>query len=196
METIQNIDNSILYWINCHHSPTLDFIMWWLSDTWIWIPLYLTVFYVLYIKTGKNVLLFVLLIAFLILISDQLASTVFKNYFLRLRPSHNPLIQTHLRYLNDYRGGQYGFISSHAINTFSFVFFLLFTMGKQIKGLLLLLFLWAMAVAYSRIYLGVHFPTDILVPFLLSIPLAWSMSKLYFYVLKKKETKNRNLNRI
>ena len=110
---------------------------------------------------------------------------------MRPRPSHTPLLQEQLRYLNSYRGGQYGFISSHAINVFSFVFFLLFTMGKKINILLIILFIWAAAVAYSRIYLGVHFLTDIVVPVLLSIPLAWSMSKLYFYILKKVKTPNK-----
>lgn len=191
METIKNIDNWILFWINDHHTPALDFVMWWLSDTWIWLPLYLAVIIVLYFKEGKNVLLLVLLIALLIIISDQLASSVFKNIFMRPRPSHTPLLQEQLRYLNSYRGGQYGFISSHAINVFSFVFFLLFTMGKKINILLIILFIWAAAVAYSRIYLGVHFLTDIVVPVLLSIPLAWSMSKLYFYILKKVKTPNK-----
>ena len=188
MEAVQYIDKSILLWVNGHYTPTLDFIMWWLSDTWLWVPLYLAVIIVLYFKAGKNVLLLVLLIALLIFISDQLASSVFKNIFMRPRPSHTPMLHEQLRYLNGYRGGQYGFISSHAINVFSFVFFLLFTMGKKINIPLIILFIWAVAVAYSRIYLGVHFPTDIVVPILLSIPLAWCMSKLYFYILKKVKT--------
>ena len=104
---------------------------------------------------------------------------------MRPRPSHVLGLGDMLHYVNKYRGGNYGFVSAHAFNVFSLSFYLFFTLRKQIKWLPFLLFPWAFLVAYSRIYLGVHYPADVIVPFLLSIFLAYGVSRVYFYFKKK-----------
>ena len=140
--------------------------MWWLSSTWLWIPFYVFLVCVLFYKLKREALPLVILVVLLILCSDQLASGIIKPLFHRLRPSHNPEIESMLHFVNNYRGGQFGFISSHAMNVFSLIFYLLFVIKNRIPWLHFVLFAWAIPVAYSRIYLGVHYPSDVIVPFI------------------------------
>lgn len=185
LDFFQSLDEQWLLRINGAHTPMLDAVMWFLSQIWVWVPFYLLIVVVLAVKFRWRALPLVLLIFPLIVCSDQLASGLFKNYFHRLRPSHEPHLQLLLHYVNDYRGGTYGFVSSHALNVFALSFYLLFTAGRRIKGLLVVLFVWATAVTYSRVYLGVHYPSDVLVPFVLSVPLAFGFSKLYALILAR-----------
>jgi len=120
-----------------------------------------------------------LLIALLITISDQLASGVFKPLFERLRPSHNPYLLGKLHLVNNYRGGRFGFISSHAANVFSLAFYLTLVARYRLKWIPLVLIPWAIFVSVSRVYLGVHYPTDIIVPAILSVPIAWIVARIY-----------------
>lgn len=185
IEFLKYIDTKWLLEINRNHSKALDVIMWWLSSTWVWIPFYVFIFVVLFYKLKRDALPLVLLVILLIICSDQLASGIIKPLVHRLRPSHNPEIENMLHYVNNYKGGQFGFISSHAMNVFSLSFYLLFTIRNKIPWLHFILFTWAIAVSYSRIYLGVHYPSDIIVPFLLSIGLGYSFSKLNLLITEK-----------
>jgi len=179
---LEQIDRDILLFINGHHSSFWDSVMWFASSISGWFPLYALIIIVLILKFKKQSWWLLILILPLILLSDQLSSSVIRPLVMRPRPSHTPGLEDLLHYVNNYRGGDYGFVSAHTFNVFSVSFYLFFTTRKEIKWLPYLLFPWACLVAYSRLYLGVHYPSDEVVPFLLSIFLAYGMSRIYFYV--------------
>lgn len=185
IEFLKYIDAKWLLEINSHHTPFRDELMWWLSDTWIWIPWYIFLIVLLFQKYKKQAFLLIGLVLLLILCSDQLASGIIKPLVHRLRPSHNPEIEHLLHYVNNYRGGKYGFVSSHAMNVFSLSFYLAFTVGDRLKWLIAILFIWAFSVAFSRIYLCVHYPSDVIVPFFISAVLGFAFSRLFFYLNNK-----------
>lgn len=131
-----------------------------ISGTTTWIPLYVIFLYLLYKSYGLRNLLFLLLfIALGVTISDQLCN-VFKYGIERLRPCHEPGLEGLFREVKC--GGPFGFYSAHASNTFFLSSYLFFLLRKKLGPLTLLFFLWSGVVAYSRIYLGVHYPLDVL----------------------------------
>ncbi len=161
MEFIKNIDTELFLFLNGLHNSFFDFLMYWLSNRLIWIPAYLFIIYLIIkrFKTKNGIFLILTLIA-AVAISDQISVHFFKNVFLRYRPCHNLDIKHIVHLVNDRCGGQYGFVSSHASNFFTLASFVSLIFNK--KRVSFIMFFWAIAVSYSRIYLGVHYPLDIL----------------------------------
>lgn len=153
--------------------------MWFASGDTSWLPLYLLMVILLVVKYRAKSWLIILCVLPLIVASDQIASHLLKPLVHRLRPSHEPGLENLLRYLHDYRGGDYGFVSSHACNVFALAAYLSCAVRSIPKWVVALLFIWASFVSYSRIYLGVHYPTDVLVAALIGIMLGWLISWLY-----------------
>ena len=184
MDWILKLDTQIFLAINGWHSETWDGIMWWISGKTTWWPFYLLLLAFMAWKLKWQLVPILLFIILVITLADQTSVHLFKNVFLRLSPCHEPSLDGLVHLVNNKCGGQYGFISSHAANSFAVAFLVLLWIKKRWFTALMLS--WALLVAYSRVYLGVHYPGDVLaggiwgagcgtVLFLLS---RWILSKL------------------
>jgi len=175
--------------LNKIHSPFFDVVFEWISGRYSWIPLYALLVVFLLIKFKQRLLLITPFIVLLIVMSDQTSVHLFKNVFMRLRPCHNPDISNLVHIVNDHCGGQYGFVSSHATNTFALAFFVGSILKKHMSWLLPSLLVWAAIVSYSRIYLGVHYPADVLCGALLGTIIAKFVLMLFNAVNNRIKTK-------
>ncbi len=162
MNALISLDQSIFLAINGWHSSFMDPVMVFISGKVNWIPVYLVLLYLVFKTYGKKGWYVVLLVALTITLADQGSVLLFKNTVRRLRPSHEPSLQGLVHVVNGYRGGDFGFVSSHAANFFALVTFLGFFLRMNYKWILPAMLVWAALVAYSRIYLGVHYPGDVL----------------------------------
>ncbi|MFY1045899.1 phosphatase PAP2 family protein [Chryseobacterium sp. GP-SGM7] len=161
MEEIIQEDKNLFLYLNNLGDTAFDPFWTMISEKWIWIPLYVIFLYFLYKNFKLKSLLYILLfVAIGITVSDQI-SGIFKYGVARLRPCHDPTIYGSMRIVNC--GGSFGFYSAHASNVFFLASYLTFLLKDKIKWFPYAIFVWAAVVSYSRIYLGVHFPIDILV---------------------------------
>lgn len=158
---LEKTDGEVLIAINGCNSQELDWLMWWISDRWVWLPLYLLLAVAVIWRFGRlKGIALILVAAGIAVLTDLTCASVVRPAVMRLRPSNpdNP-VSAFLHVVNGYRGGSYGFPSCHAANTFALaVFISLLFRNRYVSGAM---FLWSVLVSYSRIYLGVHYPADI-----------------------------------
>ncbi|MCF8235951.1 MAG: phosphatase PAP2 family protein [Bacteroidales bacterium] len=162
LEQLIEIDKELFLYLNGLHKPFLNQLMFYISEKWIWVPLYAFFVYLMWTRYRKHFWITLIGAAVLVTLSDQIHLHLFKNAFERLRPTYDPAIQHMVHTVNNYRGGQYGFVSGHATNSFAVATFVSVLLAGKYKWLTPLVLFWAALVSYSRIYLGVHFPGDIL----------------------------------
>ncbi len=153
-------DKHLLLAINGWHSPWADSFFWLMSSKLFPVVLSILLLYFLWKNNGLRTIWYVLFLALTILLADQIASGLIKPLVARLRPTHDPSIQSMVRLVHNYAGGLYGFVSSHAAITFGTSLYVSLLLRKRL--LIILFFVWAAVTSYSRMYLGVHFPLDVL----------------------------------
>ena len=163
LTTINDIDTNLFLLLNGIHSPLFDIIFSWVTNKFFWIPLYLFLFFITALKFRWKTIYIFLFVGALIVFADQVSVHLFKNIFERLRPCHNPDLANIIHIVDGHCGGRFGFVSSHATNSFSLAFFIGFLFKKHYRLVLLFMLFWAALVSYSRIYVGVHYPGDVLV---------------------------------
>lgn len=185
-----DIDEKIFLFINKAHHPLWDTVVYWITHEAFWIPLYLLLLYLIIQKLKHKTWLVLLAIILLITICDQFASSLIKPWAQRLRPCFNPSLQPIVHVVGRHRG-LYGFISSHAANTFGITIFLTLLL-KRYYSYMPILFIWSISVSYARIYGGVHYPADVLVGALSG--LLWGLIMYVVYVFTLKSIRNGKLS--
>ena len=179
-DTLIKLDEKYFLLINQSGIDFLDPIMLFITHKFSWIPFYVFLVYLIFKLKGKEGFWILLSITLLITITDQGSVQLFKNVFERLRPCH---VLEQVRLVTERCGGQFGFVSSHASNAFALAIFL----GKILvnKKWFIGLFIWAALVAYSRVYVGVHYPLDILGGMLWGTFVALMMFNMYHIFREK-----------
>jgi len=181
LNLLKSWDKDLFLFLNGMHSPLWDYSMTLFTLTPTWLLFYGTILLFIVRKYGKKSLFILVSITLLILCADQFAG-ILKHTVQRLRPSNDPAL-SQLVYVFFRKGGQFGFVSAHASNTFAFATFsmLLFKNTRYTAFIIP----WAMMIAYSRVYLGVHYPGDIIGGAILGIGLGIGIYKLLIYAEKR-----------
>ena len=176
VEKILVYERDLFFMLNGSDSPFLDRFMWLYSGKAVWLPLAFFILVVLlYKKKWRESILILLAIVLVITLCDQFASHVCKPIFTRFRPTHHPDFMDQVKTVFDYRGGRYGFISSHAANAFGFATFM--SLLFRYRLFTWTIFLWAALTAYTRVYLGVHFISDIVPGAIAGVFFGWYPAK-------------------
>lgn len=182
MDLLLDLDKSLFLLINGAHAPWADNLMGWLSNMLLWLPLYLFFLWLIQRRHAwKGLAWAVPVIALMIFCSDSGSVMFFKNTVQRLRPCHDPDLAGMVHLVNNYCGGQFGFVSSHAANHFAIAAFMIAVLWRDPRWSAFALPGWAGTIAYSRVYLGVHFPGDVIVGGLYGSLIGW----IFFLIFRQ-----------
>lgn len=197
IDYLESIDRYIVLAINGWHFPLLDEIMWVISSKLIWIPLYVLLVMMYYkMTTLKRTLVFIGSAIVVVALADLISAKLIKEIVMRVRPSHNLLLTNKLHFYqlengDFYKGGAYGFVSSHAANFFGLFTFVSLVLRQYYRRVFLILMIVATLIGFSRIYLGVHYISDIIGGGLLGATIALFVYRFLFITIIEKDFVNK-----
>jgi len=173
---LENLDQQLFLFLNSHNSPFWDTVMTTISAIIVWFPLYIAILVYLGLRYKRKFLIILLFIIAAVTLSDQDALLI-KNIVHRPRPCHEPALSGLVHLVNGRCGGMWGFVSSHAANSFNVALLSLLLIRKRWFSVSIVI--WAAIVGYSRIYLGVHYPGDVICGAAVGTLAGWAMYSLY-----------------
>jgi undecaprenyl-diphosphatase len=183
LEFLIDIDAQTLLAVNGLHDAFQDALWWLVTAKWSSLLLLLALFWVLLRQNRRHALLMLAMIALTVLIADQMSSGLIKQLVQRLRPTHDPALESAIHVINGYRGGMYGFVSSHASNFVASSTIMALVMRH--RAVTLSLTVWTLMQCYSRVYLGVHYPGDILGGIVVGVSVAGLIGMLMLWIERK-----------
>jgi undecaprenyl-diphosphatase len=184
IETLDGIDRALFLFLNGLHSPFFDSLMYYISYKYTWIPFYVFLVALVIRQHKWKSVHFILGIVLLIAISDQ-GSVWIKDAVMRFRPCHDPELADLVHLVRGRCGGRFGFVSSHAANSFALATFMSLTFRDRYKWMIPLMITWAALKAYSRIYLGVHYPGDVIFGALLGVLIGLLVYQIWLWADRK-----------
>lgn len=183
LERLIQLDIRLFLKLNSLHNDFFDPVMAFISGRVEWVPLYLVVVGIIVYKYRWKSIWIILAIILAVSLADLISTRLFKEQIQRLRPSHNPYLAGRVHLVNNYTGGLYGFVSSHAANSFCLAMFTIKLFRQSLISYIMLVY--AVLVSYSRIYLGVHYPGDIIGGAIIGASIGISIYYLNCYLTTK-----------
>jgi membrane-associated phospholipid phosphatase len=185
MQKILQLDKQAFEFVNNHlHNQFFDWFMPLMRNSFTWYPLYILIIVFVFVNFSKNTWLWLIFIAATVFLSNYISSNLIKENIFRLRPCNDPEFINKINFLIGYRPQSSSFTSSHATNHFALASFFYYTLRHKIGKLSILFFIWAAIICFAQVYVGVHFPLDVLcggiIGYIFGYLCATSFNKRYF----------------